>query len=52
MNAPNLMADHVKMSQRIKEMDRLIARLSDLADRYESALEEKRGPGRPRKEAA
>ena len=48
MNAPNLMADHVKMAQRIKEMDRLIARLSDLAD----ALDEKRGPSRPRKEAA
>jgi hypothetical protein len=51
MNAPNLMADHVKMAQRIKEMDRLIARLSDLADRLD-ALDEKRGPGRPRKEAA
>lgn len=52
MNQMNLMADHVKMIQRLKEMDRLVSRLTDLVERYEAASEEKRGPGRPRKEAA
>jgi hypothetical protein len=53
MNTPNLMADHVKMIQRLKEMDRLVARLTDLVERIEAAApDEKRAPGRPRKEAA
>ena len=50
-----LMADQKKLATRIQEMDKLIGKLTASVARIEAAVDEmevKRGPGRPRKDAA
>lgn len=55
MNQMSLMADHQKLARLARTLEDAIRRHEDLCDRMEAALETveaKRGPGRPRKDAA
>ena len=51
----SLMGDHQKLVARVRDLERVVMRIDNIAKRMEDALDAmdaKRGPGRPRKDKA